>query len=118
VLGPNHQETQFAIANLAGILSAEKRYREAESLFRQALEGETRILGDKHPEVAYAWFNLATVEAAQGRRAEALTDLHQAIDRAYDNFDEIAQTEDWKALRNDPGYREALAQIKNHGAKK
>jgi eukaryotic-like serine/threonine-protein kinase len=118
VLGPNHQETQFAAANLAGILSAEKRYREAESLYREALEGETRILGDKHPEVAYAWFNLATVEAAQGRRAEALTDLHQATDRGFDNFEEISQADEWKALHNDPGYRDAVAQIKNHSAKK
>jgi hypothetical protein len=66
VLGPDHPESQFAMANLALILSDEKRYREAERMLREALQGEIKALGDNHPEIGYAWYNLATVEAAQG----------------------------------------------------
>jgi serine/threonine protein kinase len=113
VLGPDHQETQFAIANLANILLAQKRYREAEALYLQALQGEIKVLGERHPEIAYAWYNLATVAAAQGKRANALTNLHHAIDHGYSDTEEIAQDQGWNALRNDAGYQEAIARMKN-----
>ncbi len=113
VLGPDHQETQFAIANLANILLAQKRYPEAESLYLQALQGEIKVLGEHHPEIAYAWYNLATVAAAQGKRANALTNLHHAIDHGYSDTEEIAQEQGWNALRNDAGYREAIARMKH-----
>jgi non-specific serine/threonine protein kinase/serine/threonine-protein kinase len=112
VLGMHHPETQFAIANLAGVLSAQRRYSEAEQLYREALEGEITILGEHHPEIAYAWYNLATVEAAQKKRAHALTDLHRAIDHGYSDTEEIAQDDGWEPLRNDPGYQEAVALMK------
>ena len=110
--GLDHQETQFAIANLGNILLAQKRYAEAESKFRQALEGEIRILGEQHPEIAYAWYNIATVEAAQGKRANALTDLHRAIDHGYYDTDEISQDEAWNALRKDPAYQAAVTRMR------
>ena len=118
ILGPNHPETQYAIANLANILSAQKRYREAEALYREALQGEIRVLGDTHPEIAFAWYNLATVEAVQGKRNDALADLQKAIDHGYNDPDEIGQDPGWNTLRNDPGYRDAIALIQKHSAKK
>jgi len=118
ILGPNHPETQYAIANLANILSAQKRYREAEALYREALQGEIRVLGDNHPEIAFAWYNLATVEAVQGKRNDALGDLQKAIDHGYNDPDEIGQDPGWNGLRNDPGYRDAIALIQKRGAKK
>jgi len=118
ILGPNHPETQYAIANLANILSAQKRYREAEALYREALQGEIRVLGDNHPEIAFAWYNLATVEAVQGKRNDALGDLQKAIDHGYDDPDEIGQDPGWNGLRNDPGYRDAIALIQKRSAKK
>ncbi len=118
ILGPNHPETQYAIANLANILSAQKRYREAEALYREALQGEIRVLGDNHPEIAFAWYNLATVEAVQGKRNDALADLQKAIDHGYNDPDEIGQDPGWNTLRNDPGYRDAIALIQKRSAKK
>jgi len=118
ILGPNHPETQYAIANLANILSAQNRYREAEALYREALQGEIRVLGDNHPEIAFAWYNLATVEAVQGKRNDALADLQKAIDHGYNDPDEIGQDPGWNALRNDPGYRDAIALIQKHSVKK
>jgi len=118
ILGPNHPETQYAIANLANILSAQKRYREAEALYREALQGEIRVLGDNHPEIAFAWYNLATVEAVQGKRNDALGDLQKAIDHGYNDPDEIGQEPGWNGLRNDPGYRDAIALIQKRSAKK
>jgi len=118
ILGPNHPETQYAIANLANILSAQKRYREAEALYREALQGEIRVLGDNHPEIAFAWYNLATVEAVQGKRNDALGDLQKAIDHGYNDPDEIGQDPGWNGLRNDPGYRGAIALIQKRSAKK
>jgi len=118
ILGPNHPETQYAIANLANILSAQKRYREAEALYREALQGEIRVLGDNHPEIAFAWYNLATVEAVQGKRNDALGDLQKAIDHGYNDPDEIGQDPGWNGLRNDPGYRDAIALIQKRSAKK
>jgi eukaryotic-like serine/threonine-protein kinase len=112
VLGPEHQETQFAITNLANILLAQKRYAEAETLYLQALQGEIKVLGEHHPEIAYAWYNLATVAAVQGKRANAFTNLHHAIDHGYSDTEEIAQDQGWNALRNDAGYREAIARMK------
>ena len=117
MMGPNHPETQFAIANLAGVLAAQKRYMEAERLYREALEGEIKALGDNHPEIANAWYNLATVEAAQGKRAKALVDLHKAIDHGYNDPDEIAQEPSWKAMGGDADYREAFEVIKSHNGK-
>ena len=118
ILGPNHPETQYAIANLANILSGQKRYREAEALYREALQGEIRVLGDNHPEIAFAWYNLATVEAVQGKRNDALADLQKAIDHGYNDPDEIGQDPGWNTLRNDPGYRDAIALIQKRSAKK
>jgi len=118
ILGPNHPETQYAIANLANILSAQKRHREAEALYREALQGEIRVLGDNHPEIAFAWYNLATVEAVQGKRNDALGDLQKAIDHGYNDPDEIGQDPGWNGLRNDPGYRDAIALIQKRSAKK
>jgi eukaryotic-like serine/threonine-protein kinase len=113
ILGMHHPETQFALANLAGVLSAQRRYAEAEQLYRQALDGEITILGEHHPEIAYAFYNLATVEAAQKKRAHALTDLHRAIDHGYSDTEEIAHDDGWEPMRNDFGYQQAIARMKN-----
>ena len=60
-LGPDHPDTISSMQNLAyvyfrqGKNREQKRYQEAESLYREALGGEIKALGNNHPEIAYAW---------------------------------------------------------------
>jgi hypothetical protein len=45
--------------NLAVVLRVRGKYKEAEQLFRRALELEEKVLGKKHPQTIVGSFNLA-----------------------------------------------------------
>jgi hypothetical protein len=47
------------------------RYEEAESTYRQVLDGRRRVLGDQHPDTLVTRHTLAWAIAQQGRHAEA-----------------------------------------------
>jgi tetratricopeptide (TPR) repeat protein len=67
---------------LANILVAEKRPKEAEPLFREALALSEKLLGPNHPSVASCLMNLGALLQAQHRyqEAEALMDRAVRID--------------------------------------
>ncbi|MBN1271317.1 MAG: tetratricopeptide repeat protein [Candidatus Aminicenantes bacterium] len=49
-IGKEHSGYAIDLSNLAGVLSAQGRYKEAEKLYRQALKISKETLGEKHPQ--------------------------------------------------------------------
>ena len=50
MLGKEHPNTLTSINNLAGVLSSQGKYEEAEEMHRQALTLKKRVLEKKHPD--------------------------------------------------------------------
>ena len=72
VLGEEHPTTLDNMGNLAATYRDQGRWKDAEILFFQVLEGKTRVLGDKdHPSVLTTRDNLAITYYMQGRWKEA-----------------------------------------------
>jgi Flp pilus assembly protein TadD len=71
VLGKDHRETLTRVNNLASMYNALGRGREAEPLYRRALEGRLRVLGEEHIDTLTSVNNLAALYYGQGRYAEA-----------------------------------------------
>ena len=67
------------IAALAAILDGQKKYAEAEHLYRRALAIFERVYGDEHYEIAVNLNNLAANRNAQGRAGEAERLYQQAL---------------------------------------
>lgn len=49
MLGGEHPQTLGVLCNLAASYGSQRRYEEAERLFRRALEGARKALGPDHP---------------------------------------------------------------------
>jgi len=60
-LGPAHPDVASGLNNLAELDRQEKKYAEAESLYKRALEIREKALGPDHPDVAQSLENLAGV---------------------------------------------------------
>ena len=78
-VGTAHPDYATDLNNLAGVVQAQARYPEAETLHRQALEIDARTIGTAHPNYATHLNNLARVVKVQGRAPEAETLYRQAI---------------------------------------
>ena len=63
-----------------GMLRVNGQYSEAEPLYRQALEGRTRVLGPDHPDTLSGINNLAMCIHTQSHRSEAEPLFRQALD--------------------------------------
>jgi Flp pilus assembly protein TadD len=96
-----------SVGNLATMLSVQGRHKDAESLFREALRDERRLLGEDHPDTVNTLYNLACNSALRGDRRGALDWLGQAVAHGLSNPDMIARDADLKVLRGDPAF-EAL----------
>jgi tetratricopeptide (TPR) repeat protein len=57
--------------NLAAVYSSQGQYREAEELFKKALEGRRKQLGNDHTDTLWSMNGLAIVYSSQGRYDEA-----------------------------------------------
>jgi CHAT domain-containing protein len=66
-----HPDTLTSLANLASLYQDQKRYGEAEPLFREALQTRRETLGARHPDTLTSLSNLAPLYSAQGRYDEA-----------------------------------------------
>src|SRR5206468_12424075 len=98
------------------------RYREAESLFREALPISRRVLGDKHGNTCGIVMNLAGLAALQGKRDAAFATLQEAI-AVYDlghwpQVDGVGSDDDFKSLHGDPRWDALLAQLRRITAAK
>jgi tetratricopeptide (TPR) repeat protein len=65
--------------SLAALYHAQRRYAQAEPLYRQALAGAEKWFGEEDQEVARVRNNLALLYAKTGRRGEAITQLERAL---------------------------------------
>ena len=88
VLGPDHVNTRYGESVLARILAEEKRYEEAESLYRGSLESLRRTLGPEHGRTLNVMFNMASVlYIPWGKKEEAsrlLCESYEIAARAHD----------------------------------
>ncbi|MBL8764276.1 MAG: serine/threonine protein kinase [Phycisphaerae bacterium] len=88
VLGETHESTLVTMGNLAGLLSIQKKYAEAEPLARFVLEGRLRTMAPHHFVVTVSRVVLADILIATDRSAEAEALLVAA----------------WDAAKRDPGF--------------
>ena len=78
--GPKHPETLTAINNLGTLLQTEKKYAEAERLFRECLELSREVRGPAHPGTIGLLHNLGFVLADLGRDEEAEKLIRQTLE--------------------------------------
>jgi tetratricopeptide (TPR) repeat protein len=78
-LGVWHPDYGVLLHSLAGVLSSQGKYGEAESLFRQSLEVDEKSLGVWHPSLYPTLTNLASVLAEQSRAEEGEPVLQRAL---------------------------------------
>ena len=69
--GSHHTNTLFSMEQLANLYYTQKRYDEAEPLFREALQLSREVLGPHHPRTLNNMNGLAFLYHAQGRYNEA-----------------------------------------------
>jgi len=50
VLGEEHPDTFKSMDSLAVLLQNQRKYDEAEVLYRKALDGRKKVLGEEHPD--------------------------------------------------------------------
>lgn len=79
-LGSDHPDTFRTIENLAITCQFQRRYDEAERLYRQALQGFEKILGPDHPNTLTTIENLAHTVRYQHRYDEAEKLYRRALD--------------------------------------
>jgi tetratricopeptide (TPR) repeat protein len=73
-----------------------------------------RKLVKLQPGNATAHYNLACSLALSKRKTAALTELKQAVQLGYRDFDWMEQDPDLEALKKHPGFQDLLKQLKPH----
>ncbi len=71
VLTPDNPSIANPLNNLAGIYYAEKKYSDAEPLYKRSLAIVEKSLGPTHPSVGVILANYADLMKATGRTEEA-----------------------------------------------
>ncbi|MCC3438197.1 CHAT domain-containing tetratricopeptide repeat protein, partial [Microcoleus sp. PH2017_05_CCC_O_A] len=69
-----------SLNNLAELYRSQGRYRDAEPLYKQALEMWQRLFSDDHPDLAKSLNNLASLYRSQGRYRDAEPLYRQALE--------------------------------------
>ncbi len=93
------------------------RYDEAETLYREALETQKRVLGDDHPETLWSIYGLGCVEALRGDRNAALEWLRQTVERGFTDADWMAKDSDLESLHGDPAFEALVERARENAAK-
>jgi tetratricopeptide (TPR) repeat protein len=70
--GPDHPEVAYSLNSLAGLYQDQRRYADAEALYKRALAIREKAVGPQHPEFAASLNDLADLYKDQGRYADAL----------------------------------------------
>ncbi len=77
-----------SLGNLANLYKNQKRYSEAEKLFKETLKLDKKLLGEEHSMMATSLGNLANLYKDQGRFSEAEPLYEEALkilERAFGN---------------------------------
>ena len=69
LLGTEHIEVADVNHELAGVYTAQGKYREAEELYKKALAIREETLGEEHPDTASSYYNLADLYHTLYRKA-------------------------------------------------
>ena len=79
-LGEEHPKFVTSFNNLAGVYESAGRYKEAEPLYKQAMEIRRKTIGEEPPDFAVGCNNLAGLYASTGRYEEAELLFTQALE--------------------------------------
>ena len=71
LLGKEHPDTLTSMDNLAGVLSDQGKYGQAEEMYRQVLGLSETVLGKEYPDTLTSMDNLAGVLSDQGKYGQA-----------------------------------------------
>ena len=83
--GEEHPDTIMSLDNYAGVLQSLGRDKEAEPLFKEALDRYRRVLGNDHPDTIGALNDYASVLISLGRAKEAELLYTEALRRAAES---------------------------------
>jgi eukaryotic-like serine/threonine-protein kinase len=111
IQGPQHLGTVFALQQLVAALAYGGRSAEASKLVHDVMErGQDSNSGGK--ENAGWWYAFARMAALTNHPDEALQYLREATDRGYNDADILMATDDLRNLRNNPRFRELIAELR------
>jgi tetratricopeptide (TPR) repeat protein len=77
-LGADHPNTLATKNNLAALYNAQRKYDQAESLYKEALDGQSAKLRADHPDTLASKINLALLYQAQRKYDRADRLLNEA----------------------------------------
>jgi tetratricopeptide (TPR) repeat protein len=75
--------------------------------YDQAIETFKKIVTSE-PGNASACYNIACVYSRQNKKNEAIDWLQKAVDKGYDNWDNLKNDPDMENIKNEPAYRKLL----------
>ena len=88
--------------NLATLFRDQRRFDEADALYRQTLEIELRLLGEAHPDTVDTAYQLARLEARRGDHDAALDWLGRAVQYGLSDTALLTDEPDFAALVGSP----------------
>src|SRR5262249_1260323 len=110
VLGPEHSKVLMELNNLGNAYCGERRFEEADQVFRETLAIESRVRGPRTLVAHMTRYNLASNASAAGQKEKALAYLRGAVDSGMPHAiaEYMSRDPELKLLRGDPEF-EALA---------
>ena len=78
--GEAHPEIAMGLNNVAFALDEQRKYDEAEILYREAIDMQRQLLGNDHPDVAMALNNLSFLSYAKGDLDAAVRMTQESLD--------------------------------------
>ena len=112
-LGPAFPDTLATMENLAGSLAHEGRADESIALYKKALDSASQM---DRPNQMQAHVTYAGGLSVLGRPEEAFQQIQEAVKLGFTDADQLANEEDFKALRTEPRFAQLLASIRKQAA--
>ena len=97
-LRERHPDTLISINNLGLLYVSQKRYSEAEPLYREALEGMKLELGERHRDTLISTNNLGLLYIENKNFLTGAELLHEGLKTIFTHWCGESFTEDWKKM--------------------